>query len=284
MSALIESANVGLGSDRELAYEGGMGQRRGLALVTGASSGIGRSMAVMLAREGFDLALVARRRELLDELAKELPSGTEVRVITADLTEPSAPERVISALEGRPVEVLVNNAGGGWVGAFDEAPLPRQLEIIDLNVRALVELTHRVLGPMKAAGRGHVVQIASVAGFLPGPLASVYYASKAFVVSHAEALRAELAGSGVSVTLVCPGPVATEFQRSSGVRGSFGATVGMTADEVARAAVDGLLRGTFLVVPGASNAALVALSRVVPNRLLAAMVQRLQKKRLDAQS
>lgn len=258
-------------------------EERRLALVTGASSGIGRSVAVRLSRAGYDLALVARRRELLEELAGELPGGARVEVLCEDLTDRGAPERVMSALVGRPLEVLVNNAGGGWVGAFDESPLARQLEIIDLNVRALVELTHRALPVMKAGRRGRIAQIASVAGFLPGPLASVYYASKAFVVSHSEALRHELAGSGVSVTLVCPGPVATEFQRSSGVRGSFGARAGMSADEVARATVEGMARGDFLVIPGVSNAALVALSRVVPNRVLAALVGRLQQKRLAAE-
>lgn len=253
---------------------------RGWAVVTGASSGIGRCIALRLAREGFGLALVARRRELLDELATELGPDARVEVISADLTDRGAPEAILRQLGERPVEVLVNNAGGGWIGAFDGAPLARQLEIVDLNVRALVELTHRLLPQMKARGRGHIVQIASVAGFLPGPLASVYYASKAFVVSHSEALRHELAGTGVHVCLVCPGPVATEFQRSSGVRGDVGAKVAMSADEVAEAAIDGMLRGRFLVVPGASNLALVGLSRLLPNRLLAGLVARMQRARL----
>jgi short-subunit dehydrogenase len=254
---------------------------RPLALVTGASSGIGRAMAHRLAREGHDLVLVARRRALLDELARELGPAVDVQVVEADLCDRGAPARIVDAIGARPVDVLVNNAGGGWIGPFDEAPLERQLEIVDLNVRALVELTHRVLPGMKARRSGRIAQIASVAGFLPGPLASVYYASKAFVVSHSEALRHELAGTGVTITLVCPGPVATEFQRSSGVRGNVGERVAMSAEAVADAAVDGLLAGRFLVVPGAPNAALVALSRVLPNRVLASLVERMQQKRLD---
>jgi uncharacterized protein len=251
------------------------------ALITGASSGIGRSMAERLAHAGFDLVLVARREELLEELARAIGPRVAVEVLAADLTDREAPARIAAALGDRGVDVLVNNAGGGWIGRFDEAPLGRQLEIVDLNVRALIELTHRLLPGMQARRWGRIAQIASVAGFLPGPLASVYYASKAFVVRHSEALRHELADSGVTVTLVCPGPVATEFQRSSGVRGDVGDKVAMTADEVAEAAVDGMLAGRFLVVPGRSNAALVALSHVVPNRLLARMVSAMQERRLD---
>ena len=250
------------------------------ALVTGSSSGIGRGMAHRLAREGFDLVLVARRAPMLEELAREIGPAAKVEIVPADLCDRDAPARIAEAVGPRGVDVLVNNAGGGWIGAFDGAPLARQLEIVDLNVRALVELTHRVLPGMKERRWGRIAQVASVAGFLPGPLASVYYASKAFVVSHSEALRHELAGTGVSISLVCPGPVATEFQRSSGVRGNVGDRVSMSAEAVAEAAVDGLLAQRFLVVPGASNAAVVALSRIVPNRLLASLVSRMQERRL----
>lgn len=252
------------------------------ALVTGASSGIGEHIARRLAKEGYDLVLVARRRELLERLAESLRPTVRVETLKADLTDPRAPAEIAAALGAEGVDVLVNNAGGGWVGAFAEAPLDRQLQIVDLNVRALVELTHRLLTPMKRRGSGHIVQIASVAGFMPGPLASVYYASKAFVVSHAEALQHELADSGVKVCLSCPGPVATEFQRSSGVRGNVGDSVAMSAEEVANQTIDAMLRGRFLVVPGASNLAVVALSRVLPNRLLMAMVDRIQQKRLSS--
>jgi uncharacterized protein len=256
--------------------------RRGRALVTGASSGIGEHLARRLAREGFDLVLVARRGQMLEKLAAELASEVKVEVLAADLTEPGAPARIVEALGEDGVDVLVNNAGGGWIGAFAEAPLERQLQIIDLNVRALVELTHRLLGPMKQRGRGHIVQIASVAGFMPGPLASVYYASKAFVVRHAEALQHELRGSGVTVCLSCPGPVATEFQRSSGVSGDVGASVAMSAEAVAEQTIDAMLKGRFLVAPGASNRALITLSNLLPNRLLMNMVSRIQKKRLSS--
>lgn len=250
--------------------------------MTGASSGIGEHIARRLAREGFDLVLVARRGDMMEKLAGELCASVKVDVVAADLTDPGAPARIVASLGEGSIDVLVNNAGGGWIGSFAEAPLERQLQIVDLNVRALVELTHRLLGPMKQRGHGHIVQIASVAGFMPGPLASVYYASKAFVVRHAEALQHELRGSGVKVCLSCPGPVATEFQRSSGVSGDVGASVAMSAEAVAEETIDAMLKGRFLVAPGASNRVIIALSSLLPNRLLMNMVSRIQKKRLSS--
>ncbi len=254
------------------------------ALVTGASSGIGEQLARRLSREGYELVLVARRAAELARVAGSL-SGPST-AIPADLTDRGAPAAIAEALGPRGVDVLVNNAGGGWVGPFAEAPLGRQLEIVDLNVRALVELTHRLLPPMLARRSGRIAQIASVAGFLPGPLASVYYASKAFVVRHAQALRHELRESGVSVTLSCPGPVDTDFQRASGVRastqaGELGRRVGTSAAEVADATVDALFGGRFLVVPGAANQALVGLSRWVPDEVLVRVMERLQRARMD---
>lgn len=250
------------------------------ALVTGASSGIGEKIAQRLARAGHDLVLVARRESELARVAASIGPGVET--IVADLTDRAAPAAIADRLGPAGVDVLVNNAGGGWVGPFADAPLARQLEIVDLNVRALVELTHRLLPPMLARRAGRIAQIASVAGFFPSPYSSVYYASKAFVVSHSESLRHELAGTGVTLTLSCPGPVATEFQRASGVRGTMGAGATMTADAVAEQTVDALLAGRFLVVPGAANLAAVGLSRLVPNRLLAAFLARVQRARLDA--
>jgi short-subunit dehydrogenase len=254
------------------------------ALVTGASSGIGAALARQLAARGTHLLLVARRRDRLDALASELSStcGVTVDVIAADLGAPEGLDVVVRAVGERAIDVLVNNAGAGWIGMFADAPAARQLEIVDVNCRAVVGLTRALLPGMLARGRGSVVQVASVAGFLPGPRASVYYASKAFVVSHSEALRHELQGSGVDVTLLCPGPVATEFQRSSGVRGTMGGAVEMSDTEVAAATIDAVVARRFLVVPGAGNALLVALGWLVPRRIAAALVDRLQRKRLTA--
>ena len=255
------------------------------ALVTGASSGIGMAIARSLALRKFDLVLVARRKDRLVALAEQLSSSCSVHVdvVAADLGERDGCAVVIKTLADRAVDVVVNNAGAGWIGLFHESPADRQTEIVDVNCRAVIALTRAFLPGMIERRHGHIVQIASVAGFMPGPRSSTYYASKAFVVSHSEALRHELKGTGVAVTLVCPGPVATEFQRSSGVKGTMGGAVAMTDVDVAEATVDAMLRRRFLVVPGAPNAALVALSRVLPRRLSAALVDQLQKKRLAAE-
>jgi short-subunit dehydrogenase len=257
---------------------------RPLAVVTGASSGIGEKMAVAFARRGFDLVVVARRADRLTALQTLITStcGVDVECVAADLASRAGLALVQQALADRDVDVLVNNAGAGWIGTFAEAPMERQLEIIDVNCRSLIGLTQAVLPGMLQRRRGRVVQIASVAGFMPGPRSSVYYASKAFVVSHSEALRHELADSGVTVTLVCPGPVATEFQRSSGVRGTMGGAALMSDVAVAEASVEAALAGRFLVVPGFANRLLVALSALLPRRLTAALVDRLQRKRQEA--
>jgi short-subunit dehydrogenase len=257
---------------------------RPLAVVTGASSGIGEKMALALASRKFDLLIVARRQDRLDALQQLISStyGVEVETLGADLGTPAGLLAVQQVLAGRAVDMLVNNAGAGWIGAFAEAPLERQLEIIDVNCRSLIGLTHTVLPGMLQQGRGRIVQIASVAGFMPGPMSSVYYASKGFVVSHSEALRHELRGTNVTVTLVCPGPVATEFQRSSGVTGAMGGAVMMSDVDVAEDAVAAAMAGRFLVVPGFPNRLLVALTAILPRRLTAALVDRLQKKRLAA--
>jgi hypothetical protein len=254
------------------------------ALVTGASSGIGAALARELASRGAHLIVVARRRDRLDTLAAELRSacGVTVDVLDADLGAAAGLDAVVAAVGDRVVDVVVNNAGAGWIGVFADAPAERQLEIVDVNCRAVVGLTRAVLPGMLARRRGCIVQVASVAGFMPGPRASVYYASKAFVVSHAEALRHEVAGTGVDVVVVAPGPVATEFQRSSGVQGTMGGAVLMSDVEVAAATVDAVERGTFLVVPGLGNRLLVALAWLLPRRFAAAMVDRLQRKRLAA--
>jgi len=260
------------------------GRSRPLAVVTGASSGIGEKMALALATRHFDLLIVARRQDRLDALQQLITStcGVEVETLGADLATPAGLLAVQQVLAGRAVDLLVNNAGAGWIGAFAEAPLERQLEIIDVNCRTLIGLTHAVLPGMLQQRRGRIVQVASVAGFMPGPMSSVYYASKAFVVSHSEALRHELRGTNVTVTLVCPGPVATEFQRSSGVTGSMGGAAMMSDVDVAEDAVAAAMAGRFLVVPGFANRLLVALTAILPRRLTAALVDRLQKKRLAA--
>lgn len=259
---------------------------RSLAVITGASSGIGEKLAMGYAKRGFDVVIVARRAERLAGLAETLSTtcGVHVDAVAADLKDDAGIDALMAALGDRDVDVFVNNAGAGWIGRFVDAPYARQLEIVDLNCRAVVALTHRILPRMLARGAGQIVQVASVAGFMPGPLSSVYYASKAFVVSHSEALRHELRGSGVTITLVCPGPVDTEFQQSSGVDSTIGGAAKMTDVDVAEAAIAAAAAGTFLCVPGPANRLLVALSGLLPRRVSAFLVERLQKQRLATSS
>ena len=189
---------------------------RPVTLITGASAGLGAEFARQCAARGEALALVARRRDRLEALAAEL--GGDVHVFAADLRREGAAASLIAELEaeGLGVDTLINNAGFGLAGKFADRPLARQSEMIDLNVRTLVELCHLVLPAMRARGTGAICNVASTAAFQPGPNMAVYYATKAFVLSFTEALHHELKGSGISVSALCPGPTATEFGEVAG--------------------------------------------------------------------
>jgi uncharacterized protein len=252
------------------------------ALVTGASSGIGAAIAAELASRGYSLALVARREERLRSLATELASehGVEAAVIACDLVDPAERDRLIDELRagGRAVELLVNNAGFGHQADFARSPPERMVEMVRLNVEAVVDLTSRFLGPMVEKGRGGVINIASTAAFQPLPGSAVYAASKAFVLSFSEAIRTELRGSGVTVTAVCPGPVKTEFTEVAGVGGVEERTPGavwMTAEEIARHAVDGAERDRRVVVPGTLNRATALAGQHSPRAVALPLISRI---------
>jgi uncharacterized protein len=234
----------------------------GTALITGASSGIGAAMAGELASRGYSIALAARREERLRSLATDLSDehGVSAEVIAADLGDPAGREHLAEELRtrGRSVEVLVNNAGFGHQADFATSPRERMVEMVRVNVEAVVDLTSRFLGPMVERGRGSVINIASLGAFQPLPGLVVYGASKAFVLSFSEAIRTELRGSGVSVTAVCPGPVRTEFTDAAGIPGVEDRTPGvvwMSAEDIARHAVDGAAHDKRVVVPGVLNRA-----------------------------
>lgn len=256
---------------------------RPLALVTGASAGIGKEIARALARD-HDLVLSARRADELNALAAELrPLGADCRVVVADLADPAGPGVLLAAVEagGRPPDVLVNNAGFGDLGPFAAADLPKLVRMIRVNVTVLTELTHHVVAGMKARGRGRVLNVGSVAGFQPGPLMAVYYGTKAYVNSLSQALANELAGTGVTVTCLCPGPTDTEFAAAAGMQHTKVFSVGrrMTARAVAEAGVAGMRRGAVLVVPGARNKLLIALQRLAPRSVVVRVVRWMQQKR-----
>ncbi len=232
-----------------------------MALVTGASSGLGEEFARLFAADGVDLVLVARRRERLEALATELRAARKVavQVIAADLAVPDQVERVIREVQSQSLEIdfLVNNAGLGNVGPFASSDLATQLVMVDVNVRALVRLTHAFLPGMLSRRRGQVLNIGSTAGLQPGPYGAVYYASKAFVNSFTEALSHELKGTGVTATVSLPGATATEFASVAGSGGTrlFRSGV-MSSAAVAKEAYRAMLRGTPLVIHGWRNKAL----------------------------
>jgi uncharacterized protein len=255
------------------------------ALVTGASSGIGEELARLAAADGFDVILVSRRQERLDALARELAvaHGVSARVIAADLSDPEGPRQIVEELEKEKlsVDILVNNAGLGAYGRFFETDLAKQLEVIQVNVAALTDLTGRILPGMVARRRGRILNVASTAAFQPGPYMSVYYASKAYVLSFSEAIAEELRGTGVTVTALCPGPTPTEFQERSGVGSEalLPAPFVMDPASVAKAGWEATKRGKGLVVPGAANKILKEAVRLSPRRLVARAAGRLQKRR-----
>ncbi|WNG35674.1 SDR family oxidoreductase [Archangium violaceum] len=236
-------------------------QARKYAVVTGASSGIGRELAMLLAREGYALVLVARRTEPMRALADQLQQahGTPSVVVGADLGVPEGVATVVREVKERrlDIEVLVNNAGFGLAGPFDELPAEGQLGMLDLNIRALTALTRELVPGMVARKRGYVLNVASTAAFQPGPLMSVYYATKAYVLSFSTALHEELRGRGVTVTALCPGYTETEFaaraaehQRPRLFSGPLGSG---DARQVAESGYRAMKRGKAVVVPGLVN-------------------------------
>jgi short-subunit dehydrogenase len=252
------------------------------ALVTGASSGLGEEFARLFAADGIDLVLVARRRDRLDALARELREAWKVtvHVIAADLAVPDEVERVVREVQALPVEIefLVNNAGLGNVGTFATSPLERQLVMVDVNVRALVRLTHAFLPAMIAHRRGRVLNLGSTAGLQPGPFGAVYYATKAFVNSFSEALSHELKGTGVTATVSLPGATATEFASVAGSGGTrlFRSGV-MSSTEVAAEAYRAMHRGTPFVVHGWKNRVLAFSIRLGPRSMVRAIAGAMNK-------
>jgi short-subunit dehydrogenase len=253
-----------------------------VTVITGASAGIGAALARVFAGHGHEVALIARRAPLLGALADEIAAsgGRRPTVIAVDLERNDVAAAIAEALlaQGLEPDHIVNNAGFGLAGAAGKLDLGAQLSMIDLNVRALTELSLAFL-PSLARRRGGVLNVASVAGFLPGPGMAVYYATKAYAISFGEALHAELKAAGVRVTTLCPGPVPTEFQARAGIAARPASLLTLSAEEVARAGYLGLKRGKRVVMPGWGNKGLVALLRLAPNALLAGMTKRVQKAR-----
>jgi short-subunit dehydrogenase len=238
-------------------------------LITGASSGIGLELAKCFAADKSTLILVARNTDALATLAAELrlQHGIEVHVLTADLALPETPKRIFSELSAQKisVDVLVNNAGFGLQGEFVKLSLPRQLEILQVNIFALTELTGLLLPKMVQRKRGGIFNVGSVAGFLPGPYMAVYYATKAFVLSFTEALAEELSESGLKINVLCPGPTETNFgEIARGDQKRKIQSAKMSAQTVAEYGYKKFRAGKVIVIPGASNQILARAPRILP--------------------
>ena len=249
-------------------------------LVTGASSGIGRELAKCFAADGCQMILVSRKTEELEAVAAELRTTFKIQaqVFACDLAEPEAPARLVArmAKAGIQVDVLVNNAGFGAQGKFFELDLKRQLDMIQVNVTALLHLTGLLLPDIVKRGRGGILNVASTAAFQPGPGMAVYYATKAFVLSFSEAIAEELAGTGITVSALCPGPTTTNFGKAAG--GKFrpiAHKVAMTAESVARIGHRAYRDGKVVAVTGVRNKVVPLLVRMAPRATVRKIARRL---------
>ena len=247
-------------------------------LITGASSGIGLELARCFAADGCRLVLVARNRDALEKLAEELrcKNKIEATVLPGDLSLPETPQRIFAKLSAQniSVDVLVNNAGFGANGSFAEISLPTQLEMLQVNIAALTELTGRFLPGMIQRKRGGILNVGSVAGFVPGPGMAVYYATKAFVLSFTEALAEELQGSGLAVSVLCPGPTESNFGNvARGKKVRRMKTGKMSAADVAVYGHGAFRNEKITAVPGIQNKAFVFLNRILPRPFPRKMVK-----------
>ena len=253
------------------------------ALITGASGGIGYELSLLFARDGFDCILVARSHDQLNALAARMESEFRVKtlVLPKDLSKASAVDEIYEEVSAAsmPVDVLVNNAGFPVYGLFTQTDLDTELEMLQVNVLALTQLTKLFLRGMIERRYGRILNLASTAAFEPGPLMAVYYASKAYVLSFSEALANELHGTGVTVTALAPGPTRTGFQKrgrledSRLVQGNIG-----DAQSVALAGYRGLMAGKTLVIPGFSNKLIPWIVRVSPRGVVTRVVRRMQER------
>ena len=260
-----------------------MNAARPVTVITGASSGIGAELARVFARHGHELVLVARRQDKLAALAAEIArSGRpEPLVLPLDLGQQGASGRIgeVLAARGLAPQFIVNNAAFGLLGKAAELDREEQLAMIDLNVRALTELSLAFLESL-ARHRGGILNVASVAGFLPGPGMAVYYATKGYVLSFSDALHYELRKQGIRVTTLCPGPVITEFQARAGIpEANLPRMLRQPPESVAEAGYRGLMDGRRCVVPGFFNKVVTFLPRLLPRRLLLAAIDASQKSR-----
>ncbi len=245
-------------------------------LITGASSGIGLEFAHLFARDNYDLTLVARNEEKLEKLKKDLEEkyNSNIKIIIADLSKKENSKIVFE--KSGPVDVLVNNAGFGLTGEFAKNDLERELDMIELNISSLTALTKLFLPSMLENKSGKILNVASTAAFQPGPFMAVYFATKAYVLHFSEALVVELAGTGVSVTALCPGPTKTNFEKTAGRNDFFKGKI-LTAKRVAEIGYQAMKKNKTFIITGTKNKVLIWLNRLTPRNIVAKIVGKLIK-------
>lgn len=249
-------------------------------LITGATSGIGLAFARLCAERGDVLVLVGRSKEKLEEVVDALPAETIAHAIVSDLSMPAAAIEVMAGVRELhlQIDMLINNAGVGQYGAFVDTDYAAEEDMMQLNMITLVQLTKVLLPQMIAQGSGVILNVASTAAFFPGPLMSIYYATKAFVLSFSEGLAEESRGTGVTVTALCPGPTATRFEERAQLTGSslFKGRLA-TAEDVARIGLDAVEQGKRVVIAGRLNATMIVMSRILPRSMRARIVRYMQR-------
>lgn len=247
------------------------------ALITGASSGIGRDIARRLGKMGFRLIISGRNLENLKELRKEI-GEKRVKIITADISDREECFRLYNEASKYNIDIIINNAGFGLYGSFSDTSLDRELDMIDVNITSVHILTKLFLRDFRKRNKGYILNVASSAGFLPGPLMATYYASKNYIVRLTEAIHEELRAedSNVYIGAFCPGPVDTNFNQTAGVRFALN---GISSEYAAKCAVDGMFARKSLIIPTAAMKAGILLSKIIPAPLLSMITRHLQMKK-----
>lgn len=255
---------------------------RGTVLITGASQGIGAEFAKLFAKDNYDLVLVARNKDKLTQFARELQEKNEVfiKILIYDLSTPSSARKIFDDVdkEGIEIDILINNAGFATHGEFISTDYDEELGEIEVNITALTLLTKLFLPQMKKRKAGKILNVASTAAFLPGPFMAVYYASKAYVLSFSESLQEELKGTGITLTILAPGPTKTGFASRANVEKSRIFSHGLlNPTMVAKLGYDGLMRGEYIIFPGLKNKLASIVGRVFPHSFLGKIIGRLQR-------
>ncbi len=248
-------------------------------LITGASTGIGKELALCFARNGHSVVLVARSENKLCDLSEMIAKRHHVQVVVIpkDLTAIHAPKEIFAELLNQNIQldVLINNAGAGRSGLFKDNDQSHNNQMIDLNIRSLTALTHLAVHHMRRHGGGKILNVASTGSYQPGPYIAVYYATKAYVLSFTQALRKELKGSGITVSALCPGSTATEFSKRAGKADIKGA---MSPHKVAETAYKGINKNKSVIIPGLLNKIFILASKLLPGTISASIVARIQRK------